>query len=106
MQMLQNENTISKTISPHGELDPAIHRSKREDITNELMMKLLTSYTSTGNQKIRIYAKCARRISIFCVKINLSDYFQTFLFYKGSAREYFYIFLLLNSVSSEEEQTG
>ena len=40
MQMLENENTISKIISPHGRLEP--NRSKREEITNELMMKLLT----------------------------------------------------------------
>ena len=35
--MLENKNTITKIISPHSELEPAIHRSKREGATTELL---------------------------------------------------------------------
>ena len=104
MQMHQDENTSSKISSSHCELEPAIIRSKRERSTTELTRHKqierikFDTYTSTGNQKIRIYAKCARRISIFCVNLNLVDLFQLFLFNKGSAREDFYNYSLKNSV--------
>ena len=58
---------------------------------------MFDSYRRSGNQKICLYAKFARCISILCVNLVLVDNFRPFLFYKSSASENFYLFSLKNS---------
>ena len=48
---------------------------------------------------VRIYSKCARRTSIFCVNLNYIDNFQAFLSLQVRARDLLYISFLMNSVT-------
>ena len=80
---------------------PAIFWSKREGATFELldlteMMPIKIDFVNFP--KITKYAKCARRIRIFCVNLNYVDNFQSFLSLQVWARDLLYNSFLKNSV--------